>query len=71
MKLFMSLIMVVLLISVPNAWSDCKSDCLEDYESEINSCKTQYEDPEDADDLRECFENAKSEYDSCIEECDN
>ena len=49
----------------------CKSDCREDYESEVDSCKEQYDDPGDADMLRMCIEDAKSEYQSCIDECEN
>ena len=28
-----------------------------------------YDDPDDADDLRRCIDDAKSEYDDCLEEC--
>jgi hypothetical protein len=30
-----------------------------------------YDDPEDADDLEMCIQSAKSDYQSCIEECKN
>jgi len=49
----------------------CKSDCREEYESEVESCKEQYDDPGDADMLRMCIKDAKSEYQSCIDECEN
>ena len=48
-----------------------KSDCREEYESEVESCKEQYDDPGDADMLRMCIKDAKSEYQSCIDECEN
>ena len=51
--------------------ADCKSDCQDEYESEIGSCKTRYDDPDDADELQTCMENAKSEYDSCVNECED
>ena len=28
-----------------------------------------YDDPDDADDLQQCVQSAKDEYQSCIEEC--
>jgi len=49
----------------------CKSDCRGEYESEVESCKDQYDDPGDADTLRMCIDNAKSDYQSCIGECEN
>ncbi len=53
------------------SWAGCKSDCQEDYQSEVESCKTNYEDPEDADELQMCMDDAKSEYQSCIVECED
>ena len=52
-------------------WAGCKSDCRDEYESEVESCRLLYDDPDDSDDLRFCIENAKDEFESCIEECDN
>jgi hypothetical protein len=49
----------------------CKSDCQDEYESMVESCKEQYDDPDDADMLKMCIDNAKSEYESCIDECEN
>ncbi len=72
MKLLISFAMAVLLLcgSSP-AWAGCKSDCQEDYQSEVESCKANYEEPEDADELQICMDNAKSEYQSCIVECED
>ena len=70
MKLVICLIIGVLLYG-SNAWAGCKSDCRNEYDSEVESCKTQYDDPHDADELQTCMDNAKSEYDSCIHECEN
>ena len=53
------------------AIADCKSDCQDGYESEVESCKEQYDDPDDADVLKICIEDAKSGYESCIDECEN
>ena len=70
MKLFISLVLVVLLCA-SSGWAGCKSDCKDDYESEVNSCKTQNDDPDDADELQMCLDNAKIEYESCINECED
>ena len=59
----------VLLLYLPNAWADCKSDCQDEYESAVNSCKEQYYDPDDADELQMCLDSAKGDYDTCIDEC--
>ena len=62
---------VLVLLSSAMIWAGCKSDCQDEYESEVESCHQQYNDPDDADDLRQCIQNAKDEYESCIEECDS
>jgi hypothetical protein len=49
----------------------CESDCRDEYESEVESCKDQHDDPGDAGDLKMCIDHAKSEYQSCIDECEN
>lgn len=49
----------------------CKSDCRDEYESEVESCKDQVDDPADAGMLKMCIDHAKSEYQSCIDECEN
>ncbi len=53
------------------AIAGCKSDCQNDYESEIESCKDQHDDPSDADSLQTCTDDAKREYQSCIDECED
>ncbi len=69
MKFLISLA-AVLLLYLPNAWADCKSDCQNEYESAVKSCKEQY-DPDDADELQMCLDSAKGDYDSCIDECED
>ncbi|MGZ6250184.1 MAG: hypothetical protein ACXWMC_11270 [Syntrophales bacterium] len=49
----------------------CKSDCREEYESEVESCNEMYDDPGDADMLKVCIDHAESEYQSCIDECES
>jgi len=49
----------------------CKSDCRDDYDSELESCKSTYDDPDDADELQQCIQNATDDYESCIKECDS
>jgi hypothetical protein len=52
-------------------WAGCKSDCADEYQSAVESCKLLYDEPSDSDSLKLCIESAKDDYDSCIEECDN
>jgi hypothetical protein len=70
MRLLVALAMVVILCA-SHAWAGCKSDCQDEYESEVDACKMQYDDPDDAHMLKMCIDNAKSEYESCIDECEN
>ena len=69
MRLFVSFFIVMLLCG-GHAWADCKSDCQNDYQSEVNSCKAQFSDPDDAEDLTTCMDDARREYESCLEECE-
>ena len=70
MKFLISLA-AVLLLYLPNAWADCKFDCQNDYESAVKSCKEQYNDPDDVDELQSCLDAAKGDYESCIDECED
>ena len=49
----------------------CKSDCQDQYRLEIESCEDQYTDSDDAGMLQMCIDDAKREYQSCIDECEN
>jgi hypothetical protein len=51
------------------SFAGCDSDCQDEYESAVESCKEQYDDPDDADMLKVCIGDAKSDYESCIDEC--
>jgi len=67
---------IILLIALYTAsaamlWAGCKSDCKEKYQSEVDSCHLLHDEPDEADDLRMCLQDAKEQYDNCIEECDN
>jgi hypothetical protein len=44
------------------AWAGCKSD----YADAIETCRSMYDEPNDADDLALCVQTAKDDYDSCI-----
>jgi hypothetical protein len=69
---FMVLMLVFNLAAIGTlAWAGCKTDCRDEYDSEVESCKSTYDDPDDADELQQCIQNAKDEYESCIEECDS
>ena len=51
--------------------ADCKSDCQDEYYSEVDSCKTVYDDPDDADMLKICIDDAKSSYNACNDGCED
>ncbi len=60
----------VILLCGEQAWADCKLDCQNDYQSEVSSCRAQFSDPEDVDDLAECMDDAKRGFESCLEGCE-
>jgi hypothetical protein len=62
------LLLVLLAASSALLWAGCVSDCKDNY-SAVADCKRQYDDPDDADDLEQCIQSAKDEYESCIEDC--
>jgi hypothetical protein len=64
------LILPVILFALSSAmiWATCKSDCRDGYDSEIEACKSQYD---DADELRQCIQSARDDYEWCVEECDS
>jgi hypothetical protein len=62
---------VLILSAATLVWAGCKTDCKDDYESAVESCKSLYDDPEDSDMLSRCIQTAKDDYESCIEECED
>ena len=67
----LALVCTLTLTAAVLTWAGCKSDCRDEYDSEVESCKLMYDDPDDADDLQTCIQDARDEYESCIEECEN
>jgi hypothetical protein len=65
----LALPLVSLLASSVLVWAGCISDCKDEYDSAVESCKLMHDEPEDADELQQCIQNAKDEYQSCVEEC--
>jgi hypothetical protein len=68
-RLVLSVIM--LTMSAAMIWAGCKSECRDEYDAAIESCKSDYDDPDDVDELRQCIQNETDEYESCIEECNS
>jgi hypothetical protein len=64
-----ALALILLAASATLVWAGCISDCKDEYDSEVESCKLMYEDPDEADDLQQCIQNAKEEYQLCVEQC--
>lgn len=60
---------LAILLIPEGTYAGCISDCRDEYEAARDDCITTYDDPDDADDLQLCLENAKSAYDDCLEEC--
>lgn len=58
------------IISAPVS-AGCKSDCSDEYESERSSCDMLWPEADESEDLTICIEDAKSEYENCVEECDS
>ena len=56
-------------LTLTPALAGCISDCRDEYNSEVESCQLINDEPDDADDLRLCIENAKEQYDDCKDEC--
>jgi hypothetical protein len=69
MRVFIVLAMVVCFF-VPQVWADCKADCQNDYQSEVESCKKLFDEPDDADELAACMDTAKNDYEACIKDCE-
>ena len=63
--------LVISLASALMIHAGCVSDCKDEFDSAVESCKSMYDDPEDADDLEQCIQSAKDDYQSCIEDCKN
>ncbi len=66
---FSSVLLAFAVASI--AAAGCKSDCRDEYDSAVESCKLLHDNPDDADDLQSCIQSAKDDYDTCIEECDD
>jgi len=67
------LVLSVILLTISSAmiWAGCKTDCRDECDSAIESCKSLYDDPQDVDELRQCIQDVTDEYESCIQECNS
>jgi len=66
-SLFSLILLMFLFGNIANA--GCVSDCKDEFDSEIQSCKLIWDDPDDSYMLESCIDNAKSSYQWCIDEC--
>ena len=68
---------LLVIFSIPiiffasNSWAGCKSDCKDEYQAAKEECQSLYDDPGDADQLQNCIDDAYSNYESCIEDCES
>jgi hypothetical protein len=60
---------MVVLFWASNAGADCKTDCEQDYKTATEECQTTYNVTNDADQLQNCLDQAKADYEPCLEEC--
>jgi outer membrane murein-binding lipoprotein Lpp len=61
--------LIFLATSSALIWAGCISDCKDEYDSAVQSCKLLYDDSDDAEDFQMCIQAAKDEYQSCLEDC--
>ena len=66
-----ALIIATSMFIAATAYAGCKSDCRDEYESDVRLCHLLHDDPDDSGSLTSCIESAKSDYDSCVDDCDN
>jgi hypothetical protein len=67
-----AILFFTLFLLTPNhSVAGCKSDCEDNYQSAKDDCMQIHDEPDDADDLRICIDDAHSEYEDCIEECES
>lgn len=66
-----AIIIATSMFIAATAYAGCKSDCRDEYESEISTCQIMHDGPDDADDLVSCIESARSDYESCVDDCNN
>jgi hypothetical protein len=58
------------LIGLGKVLAACGGDCDSTYQSDSASCHLMYgSDPDDADDLSMCIQNARDDYRTCTESC--
>ena len=62
---------MVVLFWASNAGADWKEDCKQNYKKAVEEYQTTYNNPENKrpDQLQECLDQAKSDYDSCLDKC--
>lgn len=53
------------------ARAGCKADCEDDYASAKTDCVLLYDDSDEADDLRACIDDARSDNEDCEDECNS
>ena len=62
---------ILILANVAASSGGCISDCRDHYEADVENCKLLYDDPDDADSLQMCIDDARRQYDDCVDECES
>ncbi len=66
---FLALVLFIFGFSFRST-AGCKSDCGEEYRAEVESCQETHDDPGEVGLLQTCIDDAKRQYESCIDECE-
>jgi len=70
--IYMVFALLVLVLFTPhNVQAGCKSDCGDNYQTAKEDCLLLHADPDEADDFSMCLDDAKSDYENCIAECES
>lgn len=68
MKLILLISALILALTSP-VLASCKSDCKDQFDSEVEECNLLNHDVADTNILKICMDEAKNECDSCIADC--
>ena len=69
-KMHKTLLLLAGILVLAPAWADCKSDCKNHYDAELDRCHKAYDNPFDLDQLRLCLQDAKMAFEQCLHDCE-
>lgn len=66
-KSFRLLLLVVGAMVATAVWAGCRQDCAVDLEAALQACQVNYKN--DPQNMTDCREDARREYQACLEDC--